>query len=1121
MPKETFAHLLEVDLNISGLIGDGGGCCSVEDGHILHGEMEASRVVSLLDDEGGEGRVHSLLAALEGAHYLLAIFGLASVDLRTWKRFWVRYNNPQVDVPSTCTTKDVPSNVLGQRILRRSFFHGLFPSGWRLLSPLLLCLPLHLHGGKSPLKDLIEAQRSSLHRSPTSKLPSSGNQSTRASNIWKKVRKKETSDLDKRKKYEKSHKLAGKSVSRKKSVNGEGTSHKDPLSRILDELSSLKLWKEKQERKEKGKKRVEEISQDERKKIREEERRKIMKEMKREKHASYSSHNSCQSLSEELRDYYEGRHRSHLRPHSHRREKERKPQEANINLSYFHGKDNVEANLDWEIRVEQQLKKKSTSKSYDSHSYPKKDQGQGILGVTPSRPKDDKGKTIEKQAPKASMQEKTSSIKCFKCLGRGHITSQCPTTKTMIMRGQDIYSSQDEATTSPSSSESEEAKGEESSEEIYPQEDRQPLVVKEKCKEVSVSSKRLAKKETHFTIKTNIKETFPLRQPPHLLLCKKTLVSTATPLGLEVIPQVKELLDEGLVRKSLNPCALLVPKIGVEGRSPEYEEPQDLRSNPFQGGGDDAILPPEDSKRLGLELLKKALGFFFHGLFPSEWRLLSPLLLCLPLHLHGGKSPLKDLIEAQRSSLHRSPTSKLPSIQTSSSSFLSKAHLGGEAPSSMAYSLVDGASSHLFSFVFRCISMDLIEAQRSSLHRSPTSKLPSIQTSSSSFLSKAILGGEAPSSLAYSLVDGASPLLFSFAFRCISMMQVMKSATQVEATPPPPSSISLGLNKMRSYEMVHHLVSCNAVVVFSMSDCCMSTVAKRLLFSLGVGPTVVELDEQADGPGIRSVLYQLAGSHQPVPAVFIGGKFLGGVQTLMASHINGTLDVSSNVLRQRSQAIKPLILCEWGYKRILRRLVLRTLLYKGMGRIKRILRLCRFEFFDKGEGRHKRIQVVSPSFFWKREKRDTKRIQAVKVMQSYPARALDRKQQVDWARDAREGPRVLMSLRGKGRIKRILRLCRFEFFDKGEGGHKRIQAVSPLFFWKREKKDTKRIQAGMGRIKRILRLCRFEFFDKREGRHKRIQAVSPSFFWKKEKRDIKRIQAVIPWRILFGKGRRE
>jgi len=88
-------------------------------------------------------------------------------------------------------------------------------------------------------------------------------------------------------------------------------------------------------------------------------------------------------------------------------------------------------------------------------------------------------------------------------------------------------------------------------------------MVKEECKEVSVSSKRLAKKESHFAIKTNIKEISPLRQPPHLLLCKKTLVSTAKPLRLKAIPQVKEVLDESLVHKSLNPCALLVPKIGI------------------------------------------------------------------------------------------------------------------------------------------------------------------------------------------------------------------------------------------------------------------------------------------------------------------------------------------------------------------------------------------------------------------------------------------------------------------------------------------------------------------------------------------------------------------------------
>jgi len=47
----------------------------------------------------------------------------------------------------------------------------------------------------------------------------------------------------------------------------------------------------------------------------------------------------------------------------------------------------------------------------------------------------------------------------------------------MIMRDQDIYSSQDEGTTSPSSSESEEVKGEESSEEIYPQEEGDLLMV--------------------------------------------------------------------------------------------------------------------------------------------------------------------------------------------------------------------------------------------------------------------------------------------------------------------------------------------------------------------------------------------------------------------------------------------------------------------------------------------------------------------------------------------------------------------------------------------------------------------------------------------------------------------
>ena len=61
------------------------------------------------------------------------------------------------------------------------------------------------------------------------------------------------------------------------------------------------------EKRKRKKKRVEEISQDEREKIREEERRKILKELRKEKHATYSSHDSCKTLNEELCDYYEGR----------------------------------------------------------------------------------------------------------------------------------------------------------------------------------------------------------------------------------------------------------------------------------------------------------------------------------------------------------------------------------------------------------------------------------------------------------------------------------------------------------------------------------------------------------------------------------------------------------------------------------------------------------------------------------------------------------------------------------------------------------------------------------------------------------------------------------------------
>ncbi|KAF5752727.1 glutaredoxin-C9-like [Tripterygium wilfordii] len=104
------------------------------------------------------------------------------------------------------------------------------------------------------------------------------------------------------------------------------------------------------------------------------------------------------------------------------------------------------------------------------------------------------------------------------------------------------------------------------------------------------------------------------------------------------------------------------------------------------------------------------------------------------------------------------------------------------------------------------------------------------------------------------------------------------------------ASASTMMDVVNPYEIVRELASTNAVVVFSMSGCCMCTVAKRLLFGLGVGPAIVEVDRHELGDDIQAVLFQVAADgQQPTPAIFVGGKFLGSIETLMACHINGTL----------------------------------------------------------------------------------------------------------------------------------------------------------------------------------------------------------------------------------------
>jgi glutaredoxin 3 len=113
------------------------------------------------------------------------------------------------------------------------------------------------------------------------------------------------------------------------------------------------------------------------------------------------------------------------------------------------------------------------------------------------------------------------------------------------------------------------------------------------------------------------------------------------------------------------------------------------------------------------------------------------------------------------------------------------------------------------------------------------------------------------------------------------MMRMAASSTTGSSSPPPGSS------SMAVYERVARMAGANAVVVFGTSGCCMCHVVKRLLLGLGVGPTVYELDAH---PDVQAALARVLPPGQPpVPVVFVGGRLLGGVDKVMACHINGTL----------------------------------------------------------------------------------------------------------------------------------------------------------------------------------------------------------------------------------------
>ncbi|KAL9226892.1 hypothetical protein vseg_002652 [Gypsophila vaccaria] len=91
---------------------------------------------------------------------------------------------------------------------------------------------------------------------------------------------------------------------------------------------------------------------------------------------------------------------------------------------------------------------------------------------------------------------------------------------------------------------------------------------------------------------------------------------------------------------------------------------------------------------------------------------------------------------------------------------------------------------------------------------------------------------------------------------------------------------TLTLHVSESTEVrVQRLISENPAVIFSCPSCYMCHVMKSLLHSIGVHPTVIELEE-------HEIIAVPSGE---APVLFVGGACVGGLETLVGLHLSNRL----------------------------------------------------------------------------------------------------------------------------------------------------------------------------------------------------------------------------------------
>ncbi|AES71494.1 putative thioredoxin-disulfide reductase [Medicago truncatula] len=84
------------------------------------------------------------------------------------------------------------------------------------------------------------------------------------------------------------------------------------------------------------------------------------------------------------------------------------------------------------------------------------------------------------------------------------------------------------------------------------------------------------------------------------------------------------------------------------------------------------------------------------------------------------------------------------------------------------------------------------------------------------------------------------------------------------------------------------IAASSPVFVFSKTYCGYCNRVKDLLKQLGAAHKVIELDTESDGGEIQAALAEWTGQ-RTVPNVFIGGKHIGGCDSVLEKHRTGQL----------------------------------------------------------------------------------------------------------------------------------------------------------------------------------------------------------------------------------------